>query len=419
MKGIADIVQRKKPKRRYVNKWLSIAAAISTFGFLLAWLMSGERPPHIDNVRLAKVERGDLAVQVYGYGRLQSKYQRLLTSEARGVVEQVLLKPGAVVTPDSVILVLSAPELLERLADAELEFARVKADYDTQKLEQQNNLLAQEATIAQLQTDYELASLKVEAETELVHQGIVSELDYQESKLTVRQLHTRVEIANQRRDTMTQMAKQQMQIHADLLARYEERLRSLRQRVERLNVRAGLHGVVQALAVEIGQSVPQGSELATVGSTSQLIAELRVAQDEADRVIPGHTVNILTQGAEVAGQVIRLDPIVTDGRVIVEVDLTGKLPANARPDLTVEGRIQVAYLENVLILEAPTNIAAFSSRQVFKLHPDQNFAQESQMKFGNLSGGQVEVLDGAAEGEQVVISDTSQWLGTERITLTL
>ena len=177
--------------------------------------------------------------------------------------------------------------------------------------------------------------------------------------------------------------------------------------------------MVQALAVEIGQSVPQGSELATVGSTSQLIAELRVAQDEADRVVLGHTVNILTQGAEVAGQVIRLDPIVTDGRVIVEVDLTGELPANARPDLTVEGRIQVAYLENVLILEAPTNIAAFSSRQVFKLHPDQNFAQESQMKFGNLSGGQVEVLDGAAEGEQVVISDTSQWLGTERITLTL
>lgn len=415
MKNIADIVAAQPRRRRWWPLWSLVALAALT---LIAFYSPQSVPSVNASARIAEVTRGDLQVQVFGYGRLQSKHQRLLTAEARAVVEQVLLKPGATVTPDSVILVLSAPELLERLAEAELEHARIKADYDAQLLQDKDELLAFESQIAQMRSDFELAKLRVEAESALVQNGIVSTLDFQRSKLSVRQLETRLEIARKRRDTLLEMGSKRQEIQAQLLSRYADRLASLKQRVSRLQVRAGLTGVLQALAVEIGQSVPQGSELATVGSTSQLIAELRVAQDQADRILPGHEASVLVQGQHLNARVLRVDPVVTDGRVLVEVDVLADLPVNARPDLTVEGRIDVAFLQNVLLLEAPMDSAAFATRRLFKLTQDHEFAEATELKFGNLSGGQLEVLGGAGEGDRVIISDTSQWLNAARVELT-
>ncbi|NRA82961.1 MAG: HlyD family efflux transporter periplasmic adaptor subunit [Gammaproteobacteria bacterium] len=355
-----------------------IAITVLSLILLSLWAFSSVATnPRIDKstLRIATVSAGALNVRVDGYGKLRAKYQRLLTSQTQGIVETIELYPGAKVTSDTIILTLSNAQLEQDVATARLELARQNAQFNEQIIAHKSQLLERDAQIALLNSELENARLRLEAETQLVGKGIVSTLDYKRSQLTVKQLKQRLAIERTRHSQLKEMQQQRIKIQRDLISQFELNFQTIARRFSQLKVRAGLNGVLQTLRVEIGQSVSPGTELAMVGSDQQLVAQLRVQQRLADQINIGMAATISTFGTTVAAKVIRIDPIVTDGRVIIELDLTGPLPANARPDLTVEGSIEVKQIANTLLVNQPSDAYGFSTKDIFTLTPDGKTAQ--------------------------------------------
>lgn len=408
----------KKPQFS-IKKWLIPAGALLFTGVSLWAFSSVNHQQLVDKstLRVATVVQQNLQVKVDGYGRLRAKHQRLLTSQTQAIVDSILLYPGAKVTKDTIILTLSNPQLEQEVASARLELARQNAQLKEQVISHKSELLERDAQITLLESDLENAQLRVEAESQLVEQGIVSVLDFKQTQLNVRQLKQRLTIEHQRLAQLREMQQQRLSIANDLVTQYQLNYQTILKQFEQLNVRAGLEGVLQTLPVEIGQSVTPGTQLAMVGSDQQLVAEMRVQQRLADQISIGMTGIVNTFGSEIGAKVTRIDPVVTDGRVIVEMDLLGNLPANARPDLTVEGEIHIKQLNNALVLEQPNEVYGYTTKKLFKVSAQGDSAMLTAIEFGTLSGNKVEVISGVNVGDQVVISDTSQWLSSQSIQL--
>lgn len=365
----------------------------------------------------AEVKEGQFDVIVFGYGRLKPKYQRLLTSESRATVETILLYPGAPVTADTVILTLSSPQVLQQAQQAKLELARVKAEFQSLQIQHQSELLERDAQIALLSSELENAKLRAEAEQQLVSNGIVSTLDFKRTQLNVAQLTKRLTIEQTRRQQLLAMQTQRILIQQDLVSQFQINYDTLAERVADLNVKAGLDGVLQRLPVDIGQSVNPGEPLATVGSTTQLLAEISVPQIQADTISAGMPGAVVTDGSKIAATVTRIDPVVTDGRVMVELELTGTLPVNARPDLTVEGHVNTSQFAHTLFSQQPANIAAHEQRPVFVIKPGTHIATRTSVAFGAVSGNHIQILNGVVPGDRIVISDMTAFADQPSITV--
>jgi len=401
------------------KKWLVISLASLLILASFWGVSSVGHSPSIakESIRMARVEQANLAVNIDGYGKLRAKHQRLLTSQTQAIVENILLYPGAKVKKDTLILTLSNPQLEQEVASARLELARQKAQYKEQVIAHRSQLLERDSQITLLNSELENAELRVEAETQLIDKGIVSALDYKQTQLAVRQLKQRLAIEKQRHQQLKEMQQQRLNIMQDLITQYQLNYQTIAKRFELLNVRAGLDGVLQTLPVEIGQSVMPGSQLAMVGSDRQLVAELRVQQRQADQIALEMAATINTFGTTVAAKVIRIDPIVTEGRVMIELDLLGDLPANARPDLTVEGQIHVRKIDNTLVVEQPSETYGFASKNIFKVSAQGDSALLTQIEFGTLSGNRIEVIKGAEPGDKLIISDMTKWYTSQTLLL--
>ena len=404
-----------------INKKLMIGCLAASLIFVSFWGLSsiGSDPKvQINALRIATIKQGDFNVKIDGYGRLRAKHQRLLTSQSQAIVESIQLYPGAIVTKESIILTLSDPRLEQDVVNARLELARQHAGFKEQKISHKSQLLERDAQIALLKSDLENAQLRVEAEQKLIDKGIVSALDFKRTQLNVRQLKQRLDIEYLRQDQLKEMQQERLKISKDLITQFELNFETINNRFKRLTVKAGLAGVLQTLPIEIGQSVMPGTQLATVGSVQQLVAELRVQQNRADQITIGMPATISTFGASITAKVLRIDPIVTDGRVMIELDLLGELPANARPDLTVEGQIQVKRINNALYVEQPQDAYAFKSKDIFKVSNDEKSALLTAIEFGTLSGNTIEIINGVQAGEKIVISDMTQWQKYQQVSIT-
>jgi HlyD family secretion protein len=402
-------------KRRHLL-W-GLLLPLTAMAFLALSYVGSEPTLTLDSLRIATVKRGDFSVEVAGYGRLKAKYQRLLTSQTQAIVESILLYPGAKVSADSIIMTLSDPQLEQALATARLELARQQAQFNELVLANKSELLERDAAIAILNSSLENARLRVEAEQQLIDEGIVGALDFRRTQLEFHQLSQRLEIEAARKNQLQAMQQERLKINQDLITQYRLNYESIQRRVEALQVRAGLDGILQSLPVEIGQSLAPGAQLAMVGSDRALVAQLRVQQNQADQIAIGMDASIQTTGNEIAARVVRIDPVVTEGRVMVELDLLGELPTNARPDLTVEGDIKVKEIPNVLFVEPPMDVAGFQAKHLFRLNGDQSSAMLTQIEFGTLSGNLITVLEGAGEGDRLILSDMSQWRQSPKILL--
>ncbi len=416
-----DLTATLNKKSAKVNKKFVVVGITALLMLVSFWgitsINSDPKLP-INALRIAVVKQGDFNVKVDGYGRLRAKHQRLLTSQSQAIVESILLYPGAAVTKESIILTLSDPRLEQEVVNARLELARQHAQFKEQKISHKSQLLERDAQIALLKSDLENAQLRVEAEQKLINKGIVSALDFKRTQLNVRQLTQRLDIEYLRQTQLKEMQLERLKISKDLITQFELNFDTINDRFKRLSVRAGLDGVLQTLPIEIGQSVVPGTLLATVGSIKQLVAELRVQQNQADQIGIGMSATISTFGAKIMAKVLRIDPVVTDGRVIIELDLLGELPANARPDLTVEGQIQVKQINNALYVEQPQDAYSFNSKDIFKLSLDEKSALLTAVEFGTLSGNTIEIINGAQAGEKIIISDMTQWHFAKQVLIT-
>lgn len=411
----ADFKIKKRRKQLALAAGGAALLLAATFG--LAQLEPAAPTVEKSSIWLDTVKRGEMLREVRGPGTLVPKQIRWIAAESAARVERIDVLPGAAVEAGTVILELSNPEVDDLLLAARTQLAAAEADLTAKRVDLESQLLDQRANLATIEADYEGARLQAEAEGELNEKGIVSHLQFRQSQLKASQLENRVGIEQDR------IAKFRQNIEAQVAA---ERARieqlantlALRQRqADALKVKAGIAGVLQQVPVEEGQQVLAGTNVARVAKPDVLMAELRIAETQAKDVAVGQLVRVDTrvgQNAVVKGKVVRIDPAVLNGTVQVDVDFAEALPPGARPDLSVDGVVEIERLADVLYVGRPAFGQPGAQATIFKLDAD-GAADRVPVKLGRASVSLIEIEQGLAEGDRVILSDTSQWDEHDRL----
>jgi len=363
------------------------------------------------------VKRGSIVRQVRGVGTLVPEDTRWIPAVTDGRVERIVLRPGAEVTADSVILELSNPQVEQDASAARLALRSAEATLANLRVQLRNERLTQESTVATVNADYQQAKLDAEAKESLAQEKLIGSLELKQSLIKAETLKTRLDIEQRRLasadesiDARTRVQEAAVDTARDLLRLQESRLASLR-------VRPGFSGVLQQVPVEVGQRVGPGTNLARVADPMRLKAELRIAETSARDIEVGQPAEIDTRNGIMAGRVSRKDPAATNGSVLVDVTLTEALLRGAVPDLSVDGTIQLERLENILYVARPSLGQDQSTIGLFRLRPNSSDADRVQVKLGRSSVNAVEVISGLKEGDTVVLSDMSQWDSVDRVRL--
>jgi multidrug efflux pump subunit AcrA (membrane-fusion protein) len=405
-----------RPRTRRIVVVVAGLAAIVAVTLGLRWLTG--RAPEIDQDALwiGTVSRSELRLEVRGQGRLVPEEIRWASAPMAARVERVLVQPGAEVVADAILIELSNPDAelavldAEReVASAEAELARLGATLDTARL-------AQESAIAALGSDHAIADRRAAVDAEMAEQGVLSTLESAESADRATQLEGRVAFEKKRLSAMRRSDSAQLEAQRGEVERLRELARFRRRQLDALKVRAGAAGVVQQVAVEVGQTVTVGAPLAKVVRPDRLKAELRIPETAAEDLAIGLPATIDTRSGVVTGEVIRVDPAAKNGSVTVDVSLTGALPKAARPDLTVDGTIELARTGAVLHVARPAVGEAHATASIFKLTADGE-AVRVPVTFGRASVEEIEITAGLVEGDRVILSDMSRWDGHDRLRL--
>ena len=363
------------------------------------------------------VKRGPMLRQVRGIGSLVPEDITWIAARTQGRVDRIVLRPGAKVDPDDVILVLSNPDVRQAAADADSQLKAAEAEVLNLKSQLESGLLAAESTAAAAKAEYEQSKLKAEVNERLFKNGLVSELDLRLSKVTAEQAEKRDEIEHKRFAFSKTSIAPQLAVKRAEVDRLRAQAQLRHEELDALNVRAGMSGVLQLLPVEVGAQVSPGTNLARVADPMRLKAQVRVAETQAKDVQIGQTASIDTRNGVVPGRVSRIDPSVQNGTVTVDVTLTGELPLGARPDLSVDGTIELERLANVVYVGRPAFGQEKSTVGMFKLDAKGIYADRAPVQLGRSSVNTIEVVKGLNPGDKVILSDMSQWDERERIRL--
>jgi HlyD family secretion protein len=410
--------KRDKRRRQAVMAGIAIVCvALATIG------VSRLKPaaPSVDRgtVWTDTVKRGSMLRQVRGLGSLIPSQEsvRQIPAETEATVVRIRILPGSQVKADSVLLEMSNPQTEQAALDAQLQLKAAEAEYQSQRVTLESNLMNEKAGAATVNADYSQAQRQADTDKALYDLGVISGLAYKASKGKSEELTTRNDIEAQRltigqKAIESQLAEQQAKV---------EQMRALaalkRKQLDALQVRAGIDGVLVDLPLQVGQHVQPGTMLAKVVQPNHLMAELKVAETQARDVQFGEPASIDTHNGVISGTVMRVDPGVQNGTVTVDVKLTSELPKGARPDLSVDGTIDLERLENVLYLGRPAFGQENSTISLFKLDADGKEAARVPVKVGRESVNSIQVFEGLHEGDTVILSDMSRWDKTDRIRL--
>ncbi|MCJ8294995.1 MAG: efflux RND transporter periplasmic adaptor subunit [Colwellia sp.] len=419
METISMDIKKATPVKK--NSWVKRSVFIAGALIFTAWQFnqpSSDSTVARSELRVAAVQKSDLPFTVSGFGKLISKHKRLLTAPTRATIEEILVLPGTQVTPDTIIMKLNNPDLLLQVNNAEMELARHHASLRELIINQKSDYLAHQAILVQIKANLAAAELKVEAQASLAKKGIVSSIDFKRSKLAAMQLAEQLTIEQQRLAHLKNAHLEKIAVQAQFAKQLDANLALKKSLQAGLVIHADIEGVLQSMPVTLGQSVTAGEQLALVASNKTMIAQLKIPERDAQHIAIGHQAEINTRSALVRGVVNRIDPVITNGSVIIDIDITGALPVNARPELKVEGKIEIGILNDALYVKHPVGVKANSSSQVFTLLASQQTATLRTMKFGRVIGNNIELLSGASEGEQFIVSDTSSWLSNHTLTIT-
>jgi len=365
------------------------------------------------------VRRGPMVLEVRGLGTLVPEDTLLIPAQTDGRIEKILIKPGTPVRADSVILTMSNEELQTALMSAEFTLKAAQADYTNLRVTLEKAGLDLKANAAQVSADYHSAQLKAERDDALVKEGLVAPVDAKISDVTAQELATRNDIETKRQSINQESVEAQLAAQKVKVDQLEAEYKLKQKQVEELRVRAGADGMLQALPVPVeeGQKVLAGTALGKVAQPSHLKAELKIAETQAKDVTIGQPAVIDTRNGLVNGKVSRIDPAVLNGTVTVDCRLEGPLPPGARPDLSVDGTIQLMKLDDVVYMGRPVFGQADSKVSVFKIEPDGKYANRVQVVLGRASVNTIEVKSGLNVGDRVILSDMSAWDQYDRIKL--
>lgn len=416
-------IARPEFKERKRKKQIAVGAAVAVLIAVLTVLVYRLRPaaPTVERgtVWTDSVKRGSMLRQVRGIGSLVPSQESVLQipAETEATIIRIRMLPGSLVNADSILVEMSDPQVEQAAVDAHLQWKAAEAEYQSQRMKLESDLMNQKAGAATVKADYNQTQLQSQTDKALFDLGVISGLAYKASKSKADELTIRNGLEDQRLES-TQKA-----IDAQL-SQYQARVDQMRvlaelkqKQLDALKVRAKIEGVLVELPLHVGQHVTPGTMLAKVVQPNHLMAELKVAETQARDVQIGEPASVDTHNGVISGTVMRVDPGVQNGTVTVDVKLTGELPRGARPDLSVDGTIDLERLDNVLYVGRPAFGQENSTISLFKLDGDGRDATRVPVKVGRASVNSIQVIEGLHEGDTVVLSDMSRWDNTDRIRL--
>jgi HlyD family secretion protein len=364
-----------------------------------------------------EVKRGPMLREVRGLGTLVPEDIRWIAAQTDSRVDKWVLRPGAVVKPSSIIMELSDPTVQRDAVDAEYQLKGAEADYANLKVQVDSELMNQKATEASVRSEYEQAKIQHDVDVKLAKEGLTAQVIENLSKVKVEQLAIRVQLEGQRTRIATDSATARLAAQQAKVEQMKALYQLKRSQLDALHVRAGIEGVLQLVPVEVGQHVTPGTNLARVADPKKLKAEIKIAETQAKDVAIGQKATIDTRNGIVNGHVSRIDPSVVNGTVTVDVAITDALPLGARPDLSVDGTVELENLKDVLYVGRPVHGQADSTIGIFKIIDDGGEAVRVNVKLGRSSVNTIEVVQGLKVGDKVILSDMSAWDNFDRIRL--
>jgi HlyD family secretion protein len=356
---------------------------------------------------IATVKRGEMVREVSGNGTLVPQVTRWIPAPADGRVEKILVQAGMDVNAGTVIVELSNPQMEQQAIDAEFQVKTAEAEAENLRVRLDSDSMTQQSQIASINAEYRQAKLQLDTDEGLAKQGLVADLPLKISRVHVEDLANRLKVEQQRLAIAGKSTKAQLNAQQSRVEQLKALARLKREQVDALKVRSGTNGVLQQVSVQEGQQVTPGLNIARIADPASLKAELKVAETQIKDVREGQKAIIDTRNGVIEGQVSRIDPAAREGTFTVDVSFTGALPSSARADLSVDGKIELERLKNVLYVDRPAFGQGQQTVGMFRLGPDGQEATRTTVSLGRSSVSTIEVLNGLREGDQVIISDTS------------
>lgn len=425
-------VQRQGVKKRKMIRWIIVAtvlsAALAGAGYEVKQLKPALPGVDAGTVWPDTVKRGPMLRQVHGLGSLIPQEVVWLSASTDGRVEKICIQPGTLVKPDTVIMQLSNPTLSQGMLAAEFDLKQAEANLADLNVTLQSTTFDKQAVAAQVSSDYSDAKLAADRDQQLSKLGLIPDLDVKLSQSKAKQLEFRNSLEEKRLGIMHQSVEAQLAAQKVKIDQFKAAYALKQQQVEQLRVRAGVAGMLQQLGnassaagsappLESGQNVLAGSILAKVAQQDKLKAQVKITETEARDIAIGQPASIDTRNGIIPGRVTRIDPSAVNGTVLVDVALTGALPQGARPDLSVDGTIDIERLNDVIYVGRPTVGQPNSSVTMFRYDADGKTATRVSVKLGRASVSSIEILGGLNVGDRVILSDMSRQDQHDRIRL--
>jgi HlyD family secretion protein len=415
-----DVKREGVAKRKLIRR-IAWGVVFLTAIPLITWGLSRLKPaaPTVERatVWIDTVKRGPMVRQVRGLGTLVPEEILFIPAQTDGQVDKVALRPGVAVRPDTVLLVLSNQELDQQMQDAYWQVKEAEAKLADLRVRLEQQRLEQQSRTAQVQSEEVKARLQYERDAELFKSGLTPDLTVKLSEASANELAHRFRVETDRLGSYDAMIEAQLEAQHVQIEKLKAAYDLRKRQVADLTVRAGTAGVLQELTLQVGQRVTVGTVLAKVVQPAKLKAELKIPETQAKDVVLGLPAEVDTRNGIVKGRVSRIDPAAINGTVTVDVRLEGELPPGARPDLSVDGTIELERLAEVLYVGRPVFGQPNSVVGLFRLEPEGKEAARVQVRLGRSSVNTIEIVDGLTIGDQVVLSDMSAWDAQPRVRL--
>jgi HlyD family secretion protein len=415
-----DIVRPEVKRKKRIRLIIYIVAAVVLIP-LVTYALSRLKPaaPSVDNgtIWTDTVKRGPMLREVRGLGTLVPETILLIPAATDGRVDKRYILPGTPVKAGTSILDLSNPELQQTALDAEYQMKGAQANLEQTRALLQNQLMDKRTQAAAVSSAYHTALLDEETNQKLAANGLVSDLIYKKSQVAASELAKQDDLAQKEVETFLNSIASQVAVQQASLDEKRAMYELKKSQLDQLHVRPGIDGVLQELDVEVGQKVTMGTVLARVAQPTHLKAQLKIAETQAKDISIGQKASVDTHNGIIAGHVTRIDPAVQNGTVTVDVGLEGALPPGARPDLSVEGTVEIERLADILFVGRPVHGEANSTVGLFKVVDDGKEATRVQVQLGRSSVNTVEIVRGLEVGDKVILSDMSAWDNYDRVQL--
>lgn len=405
-------------QKKSFTRWYAIGLGVVAI-FSVAFFLSGKDALVVsaNDVDILKVEQGNVDLFSQAFGELFSEQERLLTSQASGKVAQIYLRPGTQVTPETVILSLTNPELNQSYQSALGDYNARKVQLESFELEQQNERLDYQSRMADIEAALERAQLDLSVNTQLSKRGVSAKLEIQRAELSVKQEAKKLEFEKQKYQHFLKVQAFQLKQRQIELEQLNQQVALLQHQLDDMQVKAGIHGTLQSLDVEIGQTLPQGTVLGRVGSVDKLLARLRVPQHQADQITVGAPVELTTRKGQITGEVNLIESVVNNGVVIAEVRLTSELPSDARPLAPVTGQIFIKTQNDALYVTQLAGLRPMSQLDRFVMVNDQDEAVKRRIQLGDLTKGKLIIQSGIEADEQFISQMQDAWIAHDKMTI--